>query len=126
MPFRLLIVEDHPFMRYVYERMLRVAPELTLSGLVPSGEEALVLLRAGPCDVIVTDLNLPGMDGTEFIAHVIASWPTVPILVVSAHEETAYLERARQAGATACLSKRTIGETLIPTLRAHLGVPREP
>ena len=84
--------------------------------MAESAEEALLALGANGCDLVITDITLPGMDGIELTERVRAQQPDLPIVVVSAHDGPLYMERARAAGARAYLTKGEVGRDLIHTL----------
>lgn len=120
MPFQIYLVEDHPVMREAYASLFAVEADLDLVGTAASAEDALRDLPAGGVDLLVTDLSLPGIDGVELTRRVRALRPDLPVLVVSVHDETTYVDLAHAAGATAYLSKDGLAVTLAPTVRAVL------
>lgn len=117
MVYRIFLVEDHPTVRRIYAQVLAREPGLELCGTAGSAEEALVALADTSCDLLVTDLVLPGMDGIDLVGRLRAEQPNLPALVLSAHEGEVFAQRARQAGARAYLSKREAMHTLIPAIR---------
>ena len=120
-PHRIFLVEDHPVMREAYATVLAAEPRLELCGSVESAEEALDALRETACDLVVTDLRLPGMSGVDLVGRLQEGWPGLPALVISAHEEELYAQRARDAGAVGFLSKRGLAGTLVPTILGVFG-----
>lgn len=105
MSLRVFIVEDHPVVREGYVMLLDGAPGLDLVGTAETGEEALTAVPAAAPDVVAVDLQLPGMSGLEVVKHLRALEDAPSILVVSAHEEAIYAERAFEAGADGYLTK---------------------
>jgi two-component system capsular synthesis sensor histidine kinase RcsC len=79
---RVVLVEDHPVTRQLLEE------QLTLLGCdvraVSDGHEALQLMEPNPCEVLLTDLQMPGMSGYELVKHVHDKWPWMPILILTA------------------------------------------
>lgn len=118
--FQVFLVEDHPVMREAYVAVLTEEPDITLCGVVENAEQALDALAGLPCDLLVTDLRLPGMSGVDLVRRLHADRPGLPALVISAHEEDVYAQRAREAGAAAFLSKQGLAATLVPTIRGLL------
>ena len=116
MNYRIFVVEDHPVMREVYENLLEAEPDLELCEMADSAEQFFERLPDTDCDVVVTDLLLPGADGFALVERLQAEHPALPVIVISAHEEPAYLERSREAGACAYLSKRDLARDLAPTV----------
>jgi DNA-binding NarL/FixJ family response regulator len=120
MPRHIYLVEDHPVMRQAYADLLSQQDDLVLCGMAATAEQALSEITVRACDLLITDLTLPGMDGAELTARVRASRPDLPIVVISLHNEPAFVLRARDAGATAYLSKDGLARTLPTVLRAIL------
>ncbi len=123
MPHQLYLVEDHPVMRRAYAQVLAREPGLELCGLAASAEDALGALTGTPhvsCDLLLADMSLPGMDGAGLIERLSAERPELRALVISAHEDEAFVRRAMEAGALAYLRKRDAATELLPTIRRLL------
>lgn len=120
MDYQIFIVEDHPVIRQAYMLMLEHEAGLVVCGMAETAEEALEFLRAMPCDLVLADMSLPGMDGIELIERLLVEHPALRVLVVSGHDEAVFGERARNAGARAYLNKHDLAETLVDTIRATL------
>lgn len=120
MPYRIFLVEDHPIMRRTYAQVLKRETDFVLCGSVASAEEALIALADTTCDLLVTDMALPGMDGIELAERVRGLFPDLPTLVISAHSDEVFVQRAYRAGARAYLGKQNLAGTLIPTVRGIL------
>ncbi|HYG69097.1 MAG TPA: response regulator transcription factor, partial [Anaeromyxobacteraceae bacterium] len=67
MPYRIFIVEDHPVMRDAYARVLAREPDLEVCAMAASAEEALDAFDGTACDLVVSDVSLPGMDGFALV-----------------------------------------------------------
>ena len=122
-PRRIFFVEDHAVMRMAVSALLAAEPDLDLYGTAGSAEEALDTGTWAGCDLLLTDVGLPGMDGIALVGRVRAERPGFPVVVVSASDEPAAPDRARAAGADAYLPKSDLGNTLAPTLRRVLAAP---
>ena len=120
MPHRIFLVEDHPVMRGAYARLIEREPDLALCGVAESAEACLDNLDPSACDLVVTDLALPGMDGLALTERLRDRHPALPTLVVSAYGKGHYAERALQAGARAYLTKDDLVRQLAPTIRRVL------
>ncbi|MEX2217008.1 MAG: response regulator [Phycisphaeraceae bacterium] len=89
---RVLIVEDEPRLR---ELLLHALPDMGFTGdAAKSGEEAVKVMEKQPHQVIVLDLNLPGMSGLEFFAIVREKWPRTQVVILTGFGD---LETARHA-----------------------------
>ena len=118
MPYQIFLVEDHPVMREAYASVLAAEPDFALCGAVATAEDALEALLGGrACDLVVTDLRLPGMSGIDLVERLRAARPDLPVVVVSGHEEEMHARRAREAGAAEFLPKRALPTTFIDTIR---------
>ncbi|MEX2044507.1 MAG: response regulator transcription factor [Opitutus sp.] len=117
---RLLIVDDHPFMRAGIAQLIEKQPDLQVSGEAGDPAEALRLLAKIPVDLILTDITMPGRSGIEFIKDVQAIHAGLPMLVVSMHDEVIYAERVLRAGARGYIMKEAGGENLLAAIRQVL------
>jgi DNA-binding NarL/FixJ family response regulator len=121
MSHRIFLVEDHPVMLRAYAQLFAREPDLTLCGCAESAERALDLLATVSCDLVLTDLALPGMDGIALVERLREAHPRLPVLVLSAHEDDLFVRRAEAAGAKGYIRKREINTDLLPTIRRILG-----
>lgn len=99
-----LIVDDHPIVRAGLRRLLAGEPGIELAEAA-TGKEALTLLLSFRPDVMILDLNLPGLGGFDIIARVARDTPRPRILVLSMHDDPIFALRALEAGADAYVSK---------------------
>jgi len=105
---RALIVDDSSVMRKIVERSLRQAG---LDALVVyeagSGSEGLDLLKTQPVDLILTDINMPAMDGLEFLRQLRAQKlaPDVPVVMITTESSMEFVQQAIQAGAQSYIRK---------------------
>lgn len=120
---RVVLVDDHAVVRMGFRMLLQAeGADITVVGEAADGE-ALLKGLADPAkdwraDVIVMDLSMPGLGGLETLRRLRAKDSTPPVLVLSAHEDTAHPRRALNAGALGYLSKRSAPETLPEAVRA--------
>jgi len=110
-PLRILLVDDDASMLVLLPKILaRRGFEVVVAGDADAAERAL---EAGPVDVLVADVQLPGRDGLSLAMSVQKRWPTVRIIFVSAFDVDALRKRAEVLGVTAFLSKPIGVEELI-------------
>jgi DNA-binding NtrC family response regulator len=102
-PFRVLVVDDHARARESVADVLRCAGYEV--GVAASATEALVRLAQRPVDVVVTDLQMPGMDGLEFIRELDRRRLGVQVLMITAHASVASAVEAMRRGAFDYLEK---------------------
>ncbi len=107
MPFRLLIVDDHPLAREAIRTVLKFCrgPVPDVVGEAADGAAALEMARRLKPDIVTMDNGLPDMSGLEATYRLKAEMPELAVIVVSMHDEAAYREAAREAGAAAYVDK---------------------
>lgn len=109
---RTLLVEDQGIFRTFMERWLATHPRFELVGAAGSGEEALELLVARRPELLVVDLQLPGMDGLDFARAARQARPQARALVFSSLMDPLALTRVRESGVEGYLEKDTQPEHL--------------
>jgi two-component system invasion response regulator UvrY len=105
---RILVVDDHAIVRSGIRRLL-TAHALSEAA---SGEAALGLLAQESCDLVILDLNMPGLGGLELLRRIRTAHPAQKILIFSQHTEAIYATRAMEAGARGFVSKNAAPEEL--------------
>ncbi len=122
---RTLIVDDSSVMRKIVERALRQAGlELLVVHEAGSGTEGLDLLRAQPVDLILSDINMPAMDGLEFLRQIRAQnlAPGVPVVMITTESSEEHVKQAIEAGARGYIRKpftaEQVKERVLPLVRA--------
>ncbi len=115
---RILLVDDHPVVREGLRMAIATRPEFHICGSVENTVQAAEAITREKPDVMVLDLSLQGTSGLDFIKHLQISDPGLPILVLSAMDETDYAERAIRAGAKGYIMKQEPLEKLIKAMVA--------
>ena len=113
---RVLVADDHPMWRDAVVRDLEAAG-IAVVATASNGAEAVRRAAAVHPDVVVTDLQMPGVDGVEATRQIVAASPTTRVLVLSASGEPADVLEAVKAGATGYLVKSASGEELVEAVR---------
>jgi two-component system chemotaxis response regulator CheY len=124
MPFRVLIVDDSPVMRTFIRRIIVVSGMADAEFLeAADGREALGMLREQWVDVVLTDINMPSMDGEELVRQLAADdmLKTVPVLIVSTDGTENRMRRMLALGACGYVKKPFLPETLREELERALG-----
>ena len=101
-PRKVLVVDDEPDVQLMFQQRMRREVRAGIYELffAQSGLEALEALRENPgIRLILTDLNMPGMDGMELLGALGESWPEVQSIVVSAYGDPQRMNEARERGA---------------------------
>lgn len=102
---RVLLVEDMGMFRAFLEKWLGALPRYVLAGSVGSAEEALALMDAARPEVLIVDLQLPGIDGLEFVRAARQTRPQVRALVLSSLADPLALTRVRESGVEGYVEK---------------------
>ena len=113
----LLVVEDDRATQSLYRQGLKGLQGFRIL-LAPDGAQALEILRAEAVNVLVTDLNMPVMDGFNLIARVSRLYPHIPIIVMTGLGESQHLNSPLQLGAIRILSKPPHLSQLMEEIRA--------
>jgi len=114
---RVLLVDDHAILRAGVSSLLACEPWIEVVGEAGSGEEALRLLEEHPADVVVMDLEMPGMGGLEATRRMAALDPAPGILILTQHGEDRCAISVLEAGASGYLNKRRAPTALIDAIR---------
>lgn len=115
---RVLVVEDHPLFRKGVVSLLEAVPDLEVAGVAVSGEEAVTRAAELRPDVVLMDLQLPGMSGIEATRAIAAAHPDVRVLVLSLFEDEDSVFLALRAGARGYVLKDADEEELTGAIRA--------
>ena len=115
---RVLIADDHPHFRDGLRALLVSAPDLEVVGEAGDGEQAISLAAKLQPDVILMDLNMPGMGGIEATRRILRTSPHIAVLVISMFEDDDSVFTALQAGARGYLLKGALKAEILRSIRA--------
>ena len=102
---RVMLVDDHDLIRYGLRRLLEDQSGIEVIAEANSGEKALELARTTKMDVILMDINMPGIGGFEATSRLSKTHPEIKIIVLTAHSEGPLPKRLLEAGAVGFLTK---------------------
>lgn len=117
MSIRVAIVDDHALIRVSLSHLLADVPGLDILWQADSGEEALQLVRDSPPDVMLLDLDMPGMGGHEAALRLLKMASTVKIVMLSVTDDGPWPARLLQAGVTGYISKGAELDELVMAIR---------
>lgn len=120
-PVKVVIVEDETWMRENLAQEINRDPSLRCVNSYRTGEEALQSISGDRPDVVLMDINLPGMDGVECIKRLRAILPEVRCLMLTVYEESDKIFNSLLAGASGYLLKRTATAELLESIRQVAG-----
>jgi DNA-binding NarL/FixJ family response regulator len=115
---RVLLADDHVVLREATADLIDHQPDMSVVGQAGTGEETVALARELRPDVIVMDIAMPHLDGLTATRQVIAEYPAVKVLVLTAHEDAEHVIPLLKAGATGYLPKTVALNELLDAIRA--------
>jgi DNA-binding NarL/FixJ family response regulator len=117
---RVMIVDDHPIVRQGLRRLIDQEEDLIVCGEAESTREAKAAIRELKPDAVIVDISLKQGDGIELVKDARAHYPSLPILVLSMHDESIYAERMLSAGANGYIMKQAASDQFLVALRRVL------
>lgn len=113
-----VVVDDHEALRKGLCLLLAHYPGIEVVAEASSGEHAYEVIGLTSADVVVMDLNMPGMGGLEALGHVLARWPHLKVVIYSMHEEAAFVIKSIAAGAYGYVTKSDDTDELFKAIRS--------
>ncbi len=111
------IVDDIVQTRQDISRLLYFEKDIAVIGEAGNGNEAIALVEHSKPDVVLMDINMPGLDGIRATEEITARYPNTAIIIISIQGEQEYLKKAMMAGAREYLIKPFSGDELANTIR---------
>ena len=121
---KVLLADDHAIVRAGLARIVEESGDIEVVAEASDGREALHLVLESPVDVAVIDISMPGLDGLEVAAQLLAAYPDLPIIILTMHEEEQYVVRAVEVGVMGYVTKRSAPEQLVAAIRKVYGGAR--
>ena len=115
---RVLIADDHPLFRGGLRSLLESVADMEVVGEATAGEEAVELASSSRPDVVVMDLNMPGLNGIEATRRILKTTEDVHVLVMTMHEDDETVFTALRAGAHGYQLKGALQEETLRAIRA--------
>ena len=115
---RVLVADDSSTMRKIILRSLQ-AVGVTHIVKAADGAEAIAIFKPGDFDMVLTDWNMPGLNGLEVLQQIRAQDPKIPVIMVTTEAEKSRVLQAIQAGVTDYLVKPFTADTLREKLEKH-------
>jgi DNA-binding NarL/FixJ family response regulator len=121
-PITVLLAEDHMIVREGLRALLKIEPDIRVVGEAENGRQAVALTRDLSPDVLVMDIAMPLLNGLEAARQILLAKPLTKILILAAHNDDAYIEKAMALGASGYLIKQTAFHVLPKAIRElHCG-----
>lgn len=118
---RVLVVDHHPVVRERLVELLGGEPDLACCGEADNGHHAMALIDGVRPNAVILEITLKDTYGIDLIRQIHDRWRDLPVLVLSAHDESLYAERSLRAGARGYISKQEPTRSIIIALRVVLG-----
>lgn len=117
MPIKILIADDHFLVREGLVKILSFEKDLEIVGEAGSGEQVIDLARRLKPDVILMDINMPGLNGLEATKIIKKELPSIGVIALTIHDDAEYVFELVRAGVSAYLLKDIRSEELVNTIR---------
>ncbi len=115
---RVLIADDHAILRSGLRMLIEAQPDMTVVAEAENGNEAIRMARDISPAVAILDVTMPGKGGLYAIHDILKNNPAVRILLLTMHEEPAFLRTALAAGASGYVLKKSVDADLLSAIRA--------
>ena len=116
-PARVVVVEDDSSLRRTMVAYINRTPGYCCAGAFPDGETALAEIPRIKPDLVLMDIDLPGMSGIQCVSALKEILPATPVLMLTVYDEDDYLFDSLKAGASGYLLKRALGDKLLDALQ---------
>lgn len=117
-PLRVLVADDHPVFRTGLRALILATPGMEMAGEAATGEEAMVLAAQEQPDVVLMDLQMPGLGGVAAIRRILDTSPHIRVLVVTMFQDDESLFAALRAGARGYLVKGANHQEVVRAIAA--------
>jgi DNA-binding NarL/FixJ family response regulator len=117
-PLRVLIADDHPIFRNGIRALLASVPDFEIAGEAATGEEAITEAAALQPDVVLMDLQMPGIGGVEATRQILFASPHIRVLIVTMFEDDYSVFTAMRAGARGYIVKGASSSDMLRAIRA--------
>lgn len=115
---RIVLIDDHLLLRQGLERLLSTGDEFVVIEEAANAKEGMEMVREMRPDAVIVDVGLPGgQDGIDLTTQLLHEFPNLIVIILSAHDEPEFADRALAAGALGYVLKNEAVETLRSTLR---------
>ena len=113
----ILIADDHAIVRSGLRLIIATSGDIAVSAEAAGGAEVLDMLRRIPVDLLLLDMNMPGISGLDLIGRIRIEWPALGIVIFSMHNEAQIASRALKAGASGYVTKDSDPNILMAAIR---------
>ncbi len=107
-PLRIILADDHPIVRAGIREAIKELPDVEVVGEVTDGREAVSLVKTTRPNVVLMDISMPGLNGLDATERIVKEFPEVRVIILSRHDEEAYVWRALKLGAAGYVLKKAV------------------
>lgn len=115
---RVVVADDHEAVRQGLRWMLRADPGVAVVAEAADGQQLMALLEHTECDVVLLDLTMPDMDGLEVLGQLRQASSSVPVVILTMHDDPSHVDRALALGASGYILKSAPLEEMMRALQA--------
>jgi DNA-binding NarL/FixJ family response regulator len=117
---KILVIDDHPVVRYGICRILNKERDLTVCGELDDGIDAIDMIRKLTPDIVIVDITLRNRDGLALTKTIRSNFGSLPVLILSMHDEQIYAGKALRSGASGYIMKEESSDKLVGAVKAVL------
>ncbi|MBB5173770.1 response regulator [Texcoconibacillus texcoconensis] len=114
---RIILIDDHQLFREGVKRILAMESSFSIVAEGNDGEQAIELVREHQPDVVLMDINMPGINGVEATKNLVDTFPEVKVLILSIHDDESYVTHSLKTGAAGYLLKEMDTAALIDAVK---------
>jgi two-component system, NarL family, response regulator DegU len=116
-PINVILADDHPVVRAGIRNLLEQASDIAIIGEASDGSEAIKMVEELNPDVLLLDMEMPGISGSQVAQELMNSGSNVHILALSAHDDKEYIQELLASGAAGYLVKEEVPEAIVEAVR---------
>ena len=117
---KVFLVDDHPLVREWLTQLIQRESDLEVCGEAEDTHEALAKIAETKPDIVIADISLKTTHGLELVKDLQVRFPSLPVLILSMHDESLYAERVLRAGAKGYITKQEATKKILPAIRQVL------
>ena len=117
---KVFLVDDHPLVREWLTQLIQRESDLAVCGEAEDTQEALEKINETKPDIVIADISLKTTHGLELVKDLQVRFPSLPVLILSMHDESLYAERVLRAGAKGYITKQEATKKILPAIRQVL------
>lgn len=119
-PIRIALADDHSIFREGMKVLLEKTNELEITGMAGNGKELLKIIREQKPDVVITDIDMPEMNGIEATREIHKEFPDIPVIALTIFNDEHFIVDMLEAGAKGYITKSTPKEEVLEAAKAVL------